>query len=88
MIDLTDRRMQEQWFETWLKAPRGGLRMPPEWITSVLLPDGAWHEIEPGSMDLVSTSVRFTEKTTRLKYSFDEASVIAVRGPKRQTSSR
>ncbi len=60
--------------------------MPPERITSVLLPDGRWHEVEPNSLDLYSTSVKFIEKGTGLKYVFEESSVLAVRGPKRSDS--
>lgn len=79
VIVLTDDEMREQWIETWVQQPKGGLRMPPETITSVLLPDGKWHEIA-GSLSLYTTSIAFTEKQTGMRYCFDQGNVIAARG--------
>jgi hypothetical protein len=86
VIILDDREIQEKWFDAWVEQPTGGLHMPPEWISSVLLPDGQWHDIVRGSMDMYPNSAfRFIEKDTGLKYIFEENSVLAVRGSKRGT---
>jgi hypothetical protein len=59
--------------------------MRPELCTAVLLPDGAWHDVEPGSMSENGARVVFVEQPSGEEISVGMESVLAARGGKTPT---